>query len=652
MSAICGMFYRDGRPFESESLQPMMDALAHRGKDGSGVWCNSRLGFGHQMLRITPESRHEQLPYKSDSRLVITAEARIDNRDELLGKLNTPRDQGAELPDSHLILHAYEKWGESCPEHLEGSYAFAIWDERMQQLFCAVDPLGSRILYTYCTPRLFLFSTEIKGILALPGLGIRLDEAGFAQLAFLAKTHRDPTITSFEGISLMRAATSRTTSARAQRTRTYWEPDFKHEIRFSTEDQYLEQFRELFNHSVRSCMRSSYAVGAFLSGGLDSSAIVCTAARLHRQQGKTLAAISSVLPEGCPGPEKDERQYIDIVKQQENIPVLYVHPPITGLCGHLEKAIELSEDPRFNHSYFLYAAFQETARKADIRVMLCGSRGEIGPSSYGNGYLPELALGGHWGKLAANLRELAMVTDTSFFKVAFSEVVMPLLPAGISRSYGRLRGRRPVTFAERLIAQPGFFHQAMASAGITPPLFMADKLTLHPHQKQMAFTLFNNTCIPSPMNAMLQDQEMAFPFADKRLLEFCLALPGEMKIRHGWKRYLLRAGMEGILPPEIQWRKSKGQFSPDFFRRVAASRQEVVNILEEMETDHGLYNHLETYVDLGKMKSFAHRAPSCESWADWKGFEPSWQLLLRGMNILFFLKWSREKLTANGRVTR
>lgn len=644
MSAICGIFCRDGRQLAPEYLPMMMRALEHRGKDGSGVWRNDCLGLGHLKLQITPESVHEKLPCKSDSPLVITSDARIDNRAELFTKLAL-RESG--LPDSQLILHAYEKWGERCPEHLEGSYAFAIWDERAQQLFCAVDPLCSRSLYIYCTPQFFAFSTEIKGILALPELSFKLDEAGFAQLAFLDKAHRDPTVTCFEGIKLMRAATACTITSHNLRTRTYWEPDFAYEIRFNTEGEYLEQFRELFTASVRSCLRSSHPVGALLSGGLDSSAVVCTAARLQREQGQPLTAISSVLPDGHQGPEKDERQYIDIVKRQENIPVRYVHPPVTGLCGLMAKAICQLEDPRLSHTYFLYAAFQGSARQDNIRLILCGSKGELGPSSHGTGYLPELALRGDWGKLASNVRELAEVTGSSLLRVAMAEVIRPLMPASIARTFARLRGRKPASFAEGLIAAPDFFYQTMAVAGITPPEFVTDNVTLFPNLQKTAFAQFSNCCIPSSLNTMLQEQEMAFPFANKRLLEFCLALPGDMKIRHGWKRYLLRAGMEGILPPEIQWRKTKGPFSPDFFRRVAASRQEIVAAIEELEGDPGLYNYVKTYVDLNKLKRYAHATPVSETWADWKGFDPTWQVLLRGINIIYFLKWSREQLTGD-----
>ncbi|MBF0545523.1 MAG: hypothetical protein HQM08_13865 [Candidatus Riflebacteria bacterium] len=645
MSAICGIFYRDRRPFELESLRAMMNALAHHGKDGSGVWNGEHLGLGHQKLQITPESFYEHLPFRSPChRMVVTADARIDNRDELFNKLGLSPGNETNTPDAHLILYAYEKWGETCPEHLEGSYTFAIWDERSRHLFCAVDALCSKCLYTYCTPQFFIFSTELKGILALPELHFQLDDAGFAQQAFLPKAYRDPQATSFKGIKLMRAATTCIVTASTMHTNTYWEPDFEREIRLKNEGEYVERFRELFFHSVRSCIRTNFPVGALLSGGLDSSSIVCTVARLQRERGKTLTGISSVLPEDYSGPESDERHYIDIVKRQENIAVHYVHPPVKSLCGYMNKSIEQSENPRYYHTYFLSSAFQEVARKDNIRVLLCGSRGEIGPSSPGNGYVPELAVEGHWARLVATLREMAKVENTSFFNAAWQNLITQLLPENIAHFYARVRGRRPVSFAEALIAQPDFFYQTMASAGITPPDFVETHFKTFPNQKKTAFALFKNTSIPFLSSTMPEEQEVFFPFANKRLIEFCLALPADMKIRHGWKRYMIRAGMEGILPPEIQWRTSKKAFSPDFFRRVEASRHDALLAFEEIESDNGLYNYLRTYIDLSKLKGYAQSASSCGNWGGWKGFDSFWQIVLRGLNVAFFLKWAKEKM--------
>src|SRR2546423_129320 len=138
MSAIVGLYCRDGQPVDRASLDRMTESLAHRGPDAAGVWSNGPIGLGHRMLWTTPESLQEQLPLTSkNGDVIITADARIDNRDELLTALGLAAWSYGEVSDSELILRAYQQWGEDSPKRLLGDFAFAIWDEGRQTLFCA-----------------------------------------------------------------------------------------------------------------------------------------------------------------------------------------------------------------------------------------------------------------------------------------------------------------------------------------------------------------------------------------------------------------------------------------------------------------------------------------------------------------------------------
>ena len=141
MSAITGLYQLNQHPIEPNILAAMTHRLAHRGSDGAGLWCESAIGLGHRMLWTTPESQRERLPQvRAD--WVITADARIDNRDQLIEQLGFDRRDTRSITDSDLIVEAYRKWGEDCPEKLLGDFAFAIWDSRHQTLFCARDPMG------------------------------------------------------------------------------------------------------------------------------------------------------------------------------------------------------------------------------------------------------------------------------------------------------------------------------------------------------------------------------------------------------------------------------------------------------------------------------------------------------------------------------
>jgi asparagine synthase (glutamine-hydrolysing) len=168
MSAIYGKYNFFNGAVTSEELCVMESKLNHWNGDNAGQWHHKAIGMGHLMLYNTPELLHEKLPlYKSESGLCITADARIDNREEIYAALDLC---DADMADSTLILLLYEKYGEACVQHLIGDFVFAIWDETEQKLFCARDHMGVKPFFYYHDEHFFAFASEIKGLLYLPGI--------------------------------------------------------------------------------------------------------------------------------------------------------------------------------------------------------------------------------------------------------------------------------------------------------------------------------------------------------------------------------------------------------------------------------------------------------------------------------------------------
>ena len=175
MSGIVGLIHHDGRPVSFEELRGMLDVMSYRGPDGRRVWNDGPTGLGHAMLHTTPESLAEAPPLVSrNGNVVITADVRLDNRRELISKLGPP--EGEAIGDGQLILSAYERWGEDCPKHLIGDFAFAIADRRTQTLFCARDHFGVKPFYYCNSGEMFAFASELKGILSLSNIPRILDE--------------------------------------------------------------------------------------------------------------------------------------------------------------------------------------------------------------------------------------------------------------------------------------------------------------------------------------------------------------------------------------------------------------------------------------------------------------------------------------------
>lgn len=286
MSGIMGIYYLGDRPVDREDLGMMVETLAHRGPDGADIWIDNSVGFGHRMLWTTPESLLEKLPLaNSTGDLIITSDARIDNRDELISKLQLNNCASEKITDSQLILAAYEKWGEQSPEHLLGDFAFAIWDKRQQSVFCARDHLGVKpFYYYYQAGKAFIFASEIKALLCLQQVPRQLNEVRIAD--YLTLTMEDRAITSYQDILRLPPAHSMVVSQSGMEIKSYWELDPHREIKMDSNEAYAEKFREIFTEAVRCRLRSAFPIASQLSGGLDSSAVTCVARDLLAEKIK------------------------------------------------------------------------------------------------------------------------------------------------------------------------------------------------------------------------------------------------------------------------------------------------------------------------------------------------------------------------------
>ena len=582
MSASVGFFHRDGQPAQFHWLERMMTAVAHRGVDDSGTWCSGSVAFGHQMMWITPESQQEKLPLVNRrGDLVITADARIDNRQELCDRLNISPAEAKRLPDSALILEAYEKWGIDCPKFLLGDFAFALWDSRSQRLICVRDPMGVKALHYYQTPEIFAFSTEAKGILALPGVVKQLNEKKFAYWLSYNFENISPEETFFQNIYNVRPAHTLVIEADRIASYEYWQPDSWQSLPYKHDEEYLEAFRELFADAVKCRLRSVYPIGTFLSGGLDSSAIACVAARQLREEGRELTLAAGVLPENYQGMATDEREFVEAVCQQENLQPLYISAAEKSPYQDLERHFFCEEAPIVNF-YYLHNALQAALAQQQVRTFFHGVGGELGPSSHGKGYLTDLFKGLHWLTLSQEIAAVAQVQNRKWWRVFGGEVVLPLF--SIERKPYPLSQISPINldFAREMGLENYLSHRTLNQR--FGSVSMSDN-------EIYAIKAFQG----STTDAISAKHHLspAVPYCDIRLLNFCLAVPAHLKFKNGWNRNLIRIGMEGILPRKVQWRPSKVAFSPDYVERLWKFGQEGILLLDEIPRDSLAYRYLD-----------------------------------------------------------
>jgi asparagine synthase (glutamine-hydrolysing) len=584
MSAICGFVSLDGTPVEARDWQSLLGALSHRGPDGAASWASPRAALGHQMMRVAPDSVSDRQPWHDPAaRLTITAAARLDNRGELCALLDVPSAERQQIPGSQLILRAWQKWGEACPERLIGDFAFAIWDEAARRLFCCRDHLGGGALFYFRDGRRFIFASEAKGILAVPGVPKRLNATRLAAMASPEARFGLHEQTFYQDIYSLPAGASLTVDESGARQRTYWTPDEETEWPYASDEEALEAFRALMDEVLRAHTRSLFPIGALLSGGLDSSGVVSVAARARAAEGQTLTTFSAVLPEPSPPGLSDEREFIEQFRGWPNLIMRYITDPGRGPFDDLERITRQAESPLLTSRHYLYTAFAQAAREAGIRVLLNGDWGEQGPTSHADGYYAELFRRWQWRTLARELTQRGKLHQAPVWRLARALVAAPLARHALAQ----LPARQLASAArEAHVLTPEF----MAAHRPALPQPMDDLLTGRYHtlpdhrqnQRRMIWAVYRKHARPPSQFTGYEQVDMRYPFSDRRLLAFCLAAPGRLKAQHGHTRYLIRAGLDGLLPERIQWRTSKMPFSPDYERRYEAQRATAQAVLDDV----------------------------------------------------------------------
>ena len=305
MSAIFGLINLDGAPVQADALVRMQQALAYWGENGGGIWQQDNVGLGCNIRQITPESRYETFPVTGAAdNLVLTGDARLDNREDLCRVLGIPQVDWPTTPDTLLLLLAYERWGQDCPDRLWGDWSLAVWDKPRQQLFLARDHHGITGFYYFHNSRCLAFASGKKGLLALPQVPKNPNPLRLAQI--LTAWQGEGVQTAYAGIWRLPPAHTLTITGREIVKRRYWRAEETPELHLPRVEDYHERFLELYQAAVTSRLRSIRPVGATLSGGLDSGSGVHSGSPGIGERGPPFAGLQchSLNPhrESYPGP--------------------------------------------------------------------------------------------------------------------------------------------------------------------------------------------------------------------------------------------------------------------------------------------------------------------------------------------------------------
>ncbi len=494
------------------------------------------------------------------SHLAVVGDIELHNKADLAIStgLNSPRP--APWCDADLLLAAYDKWGDKCAARLLGEFSFAIWDKRLRRLFCCRDQVGIRpFLYWTQGPR-FVFSSSPGPILAFPGVDRRPNLDRIAVMAVRGPRNYVHRETFHQGVFSLPFGSCIGFDSAGLRESRYWQPGTGSVPIPRREGEIVDAFRDLVFESVRCRMQQANSPAALLSGGLDSSSVVAVAARSAWTAEKPLSVLAGVLPADAPPELKDEREFIDQFLSWKNLRIDYVAPLADqGPFDGLRDPARFADTPLRSPADYFHVALEEFALSRGIAEFFVGSGGELGASAWSRRSYLQMAVQFRWFRLARELSALRSNSRLHPVRVLGGEILRFLNPRREMHPMVLLReGLRPqrgsASFPTRSLLVSGYEEAVLR--------YWLDKHSSRPARFGLGLIRYVD------------------PLLDRRILEFCLRVPVQLKVRNGYQRYLLRAALDGILPKKIQWRTDKVPFSPDYgfrFNRQLGAAQAFVD---------------------------------------------------------------------------
>jgi asparagine synthase (glutamine-hydrolysing) len=609
MSAVFGVVNKNGRFVNPDSLHVMQSAIAHRATDGKGVWVDGVVGFGHCLLKVYPQQDYEHCPLIAYN-CTITADARLDNRNELAALLGIDKTRLIMVSDSEIILLSYKRWGEDCVNHLEGEFAFAIWDGDNQKLFAATDHIGFRPLFYYDSPEQFIFCSEIKGIVAVKPLPNYFNEESLVQY-FYSKGKSN--ITYNKEIFALCGGSVLTLQDGKMAYRKYWNLESTGKYNFTKDQDWYDCTREMLYRAVENRLNTDVPIGVTLSGGLDSTSVACILSELLMKKNKPLYTFSSVLPLDHRGIEKDERYYIDLVgKHCPNIIQTYVEAPGVGPLSNLDAAFEIDESFPVSVAYMNYA-LHSAAMQNQVRILFNGFGGDFWISWKGHSVVYDLVKKGKYRQGLKIMQQFCAKESESFHKI-FRRMYLSQTPY---YSFLRSLFKKQNEMEQKMLNDDILkrYHSQIAEKAKTSH---ADSLVAEVNQGVIGrkVSKFYN-------RSNFYKMDTGTPLFDKKLYELLIDLPIHCHANNGAKRGLIRTIMDGVIPEEIRQRTDKKAFSPDSAVRLIAQKQEVLNVVNHSNDDL----LLDSFLNRSLLKESLCNVRSYE------GFPPSFD-----MNFLFSAK--------------
>ena len=546
------------------------------GRNSCSVLSDGVAGLGSALTINTPEAAWEHLPFEDDRGFLFTAAGRIDDRAALASALGLSNEEISGLGDGALMHRAWLRWSDSCVERLFGDWAFAVWDRKTRRLFLARDHSGITALYYHANPGFFAFSSSRRALLKLDLPPVKIDELYLAQiLVSWPGYHGERTI--HNQLKRLPPAHTVTVTPEGLNVRHYWRLEDTPRLLLPRKD-YIPAFLEIFDSAVRSRLRCDGPVGATLSGGLDSSSVVVTAARCLRGEGRRLSAFTSIhhfatAAHDGTGFFPDELPFARAAAQTtDNIDLATVDAAGSCPIDAIRRNLRITLEPRHGAgSAFWILELRRMAAAQGCKVLLTGQAGNNGISWPGRvfsqpvpvqirilGWRRWLRQSARWHMPRRMWQPLRRwkVKRRSWSDTAISPAFARRLDL-MTRYLDDLDGQPVQPLWERFLgASPGGASFLGASQA----------------ESAAAFGL-----------------EIRDPTADARVLKFCFSVPDKIFIdpESGVDRWLIREAMKNRLPESVRMNRHRGRQAGDLVPRLRSSASAVESALAEIERGPG-----------------------------------------------------------------
>ena len=548
MSAIAGIVRLDGSPCEQQPLDALARLLAQRAHDGSATWRSGEAGLVYGRLNTTPESASEPQPLVDAASLAaIVFDGRLDNRDELLDHADIAAGDRAAVGDAAIVLRTYAARGADCVDRLRGDFAFAIWDRRERRLLCARDGFGVKPFCYRATDRWIAFASEPGALARFDDDVPRVNEGMIAEHLAGVVTSRTETL--FEGILRLPAAHRLVADANGIRTTQYWTPDLNAELQLADAAEYAERLRDLVERAVAARLRVRGGVAVSLSGGVDSSSITGVAATLC---ARGAVAASHVSTFSLVGERIDEGEFPSQVADRwaiESTEVAVTPLPPGALADEARLFADVPNTPNVAYTDRL----RSCVKGRGLRVVLNGGGADdwfgVSRANYA-----DLLKQRRVATLIRRLRLDAREDGFMGWPAAVKATLWPLVPQpaqAVARPLLR-RGRTPA-WIDRSFAARVRLRERLERHAIALPYSSHERYdTWHQAFSGVAVDHYERFERSSARAGV----DTWFPFFDRRVIEFGLAVPADQRWRDGRPKEVLRRAMAPYLPQSVADRRT------------------------------------------------------------------------------------------------